>query len=603
MREPQLEDGAPWKQRYRAPIVEWTSLANKFPDRGLVCSNKSGVSQLYAWDVLSGELRQLTDAPTGKGSGVISDDGRYVYYMNDHQGDELGHYVRVPFEGGPIQDLTPSMPRYSSLSFAVDGASNLIGFMLASDGRFQLCLIPLNRAGALGLPHMVFESRHLTYGPVFSYGGGIAVVSSTERTGMQHFSMIAIRTTDGARVAELWDGPESSLTPVGFAPLPGDMRLLAMTSRTGTNRPLLWNPMTGERRDIPLAELDGDVEAVDWSPDGRAILLKHIHRAAQQLYVYELASGALTRLAHPGGTLWATYFTPSGEVFTQWCDATHPLQLIALPPDGRPLRTVLQAAEVPPGRPWRSVSFTSSDGTEVQAWLGVPEGDGPFPAIIETHGGPEWAMTELFSASAQAWLDHGCAYMSVNYRGSTTFGRAFQEQIWGKLGHWEVEDMAAARDWLVEQGIARPDQILLTGWSYGGYLTLQALGKRPELWAGGMAGIAIADWTIQYEDTAETLRGYQVALFGGTPEEKPEQYAASSPISYVDRVQAPVLVIQGRNDSRCPARPMELYEARMQALGKPIVVHWFDAGHGSLDVEQSIGHMELMLRFAARVLE
>ena len=164
--------------------------------------------------------------------------------------------------------------------------------------------------------------------------------------------------------------------------------------------------------------------------------------------------------------------------------------------------------------------------------------------------------------------------------------------------------MVAARDWLIEQGVAKPDQILLTGWSYGGYLTLQALGKRPELWAGGMAGVAIADWIVSYEDSADTLRGYLVALLGGTPDEKPEQYAASSPITYAENVQAPVLIIQGRNDTRTPARPVEMYEAKLKTLGKSVEVHWFDTGHmGSFaQVKQSIEHQERMLRFAYRIL-
>jgi dipeptidyl aminopeptidase/acylaminoacyl peptidase len=108
--------------------------------------------------------------------------------------------------------------------------------------------------------------------------------------------------------------------------------------------------------------------------------------------------------------------------------------------------------------------------------------------------------TERFSPLSQAWLDHGFAYLRINYRGSPTFGRAFQEQIWGNPGHWELEDPVAARAWLVDRGIARAERILLTGWSYGGYLTRLPLGKRPDLWAGGMAGIAIADWTLDYED-------------------------------------------------------------------------------------------------------
>jgi dipeptidyl aminopeptidase/acylaminoacyl peptidase len=117
-----------------------------------------------------------------------------------------------------------------------------------------------------------------------------------------------------------------------------------------------------------------------------------------------------------------------------------------------------------------------------------------------------------------------------------------------------------------------------------------------------MAGIAIADWALMYEDQAETLRGYQRALFGGTPEEKPEEHRLSSPITYAEAVRAPVLVIQGSNDTRCPARQMIKYEEKMRSLGKDIHIHWFEAGHGSLSIEQSIEHQELMLRFAYRVL-
>jgi dipeptidyl aminopeptidase/acylaminoacyl peptidase len=142
---------------------------------------------------------------------------------------------------------------------------------------------------------------------------------------------------------------------------------------------------------------------------------------------------------------------------------------------------VLAAGEMPPGYPWKSVTFTSSDGQVIQGWLGLPEGEGPFPTILHTHGGSHAVMTEAFDPPSQSWLDHGFVFLTINFRGSTTFGREFQERIWGDIGHWELEDMVAARNWLVEQGIAIPDQILLTGWSYGGYLTLQALSKRPDL--------------------------------------------------------------------------------------------------------------------------
>src|SRR5213078_4126125 len=101
-------------------------------------------------------------------------------------------------------------------------------------------------------------------------------------------------------------------------------------------------------------------------------------------------------------------------------------------------------------RPWRSISFPSAGGQQIQGWLAVPEATGPFPTILHIPGGPEAVMTELYAPAGQSWIDHGFAFLSINYRGSTTFGRAFLEQIWGNLGRWEVEDMVAAREWARE---------------------------------------------------------------------------------------------------------------------------------------------------------
>ncbi len=605
LNEPRLDDNAAWKQRFRAPVIHWTQVAEGAPDRGLAASNKSGISQLYAWDVRTGELRQLTDRPKGQVFGSLSPDGRYVYYLDDQDGNEIGHYVRVPFEGGAPEDITPDMPPYSSFSFSQSRAGNRLGMTVAQPDGYHVHMIELDPEAAPDALRELHHSRSIAFGPTLSHNGEVAVVTSTERGGRLHMNLLAFDAESGNQLGELWDGPETSVQPVQFSPLAGDTRLLAITNRTGANRPLIWDPRSGERTDLELGDLEGEVQAMDWSEDGKRLLLCQFNHAVQRLYLYDLQHATLTRLDHPGGTYGPTYFGPTDEIFTQWQDSTHPSQIIALDGNtGVPTRTLLVAGDVPPSRPWKSVTFTSSDGQAIQGWLGVPEGEGPFPTILHMIGGPGGVQVESFAPSSQVWLDHGFAFLTINYRGCSTFGKQFREQIWGNLGHWEVEDMVAARDWLVEQDIARPDQILLTGWSYGGYLTLMGLGKRPDLWAGGMAGIAIADWAVQYEDTADTLRGVQVALLGGTPQENPEQYARSSPITYAERVAAPVLIIQGRNDTRTPARPIEIYEAKMQELGKDIEVHWFDAGHlGSFaQIDEAIEHHELMLRFAYRVL-
>jgi dienelactone hydrolase len=608
-----LSNNAPWKQRYRAPVVFTTQLAKANPTRGLAVGNQSGKLQLYAWNVPSGQLRQITDAPTGQLFGLISSDGRFVYYLQDKDGNEVGHYVRVPFEGGTPEDISPESPLYSSLFIEDSYSGNCVGYNTATSTGFDVLCQSVDASGKLGVPRNFFHHERISYGPSLSCDGEIAVVMALEHTVEAHYNLIAIDTVTGQRLAELWDGPDASLEFMMFSRVKGDMRLLATTNRTGVKRPFIWDIRRDQRIEFDLGDLEGDVLPADWSTDGRCVLLCQSNAAVQQLYTYDLTSATLIKLGHPQGSylIWSfidaffrgTYLGPSNEIFAQWQDSSHPPQLIALDATtGEKIRDVLAAGEVPPGQAWRSINFPSSDGQIIQAWLSVPEGEGPFPLIFHTHGGPEFAMADMFNPGSQAWLDHGFAFVTVNYRGSTTFGREFQEKIWGGPGHWEVEDMVAARDWLVAQKIADPEQIFLTGWSYGGYLTLQTLGKRPDLWAGGMAGIAIADWAMMYENSADTLRGWLVTLFGGTPQEKLDQYAASSPITYAENVQAPVLIIQGRNDTRTPARPVEQYEAKMRALGKDIEVIWFEAGHMGMGTEQSILNQEAMMRFAYRVL-
>ena len=406
-------------------------------------------------------------------------------------------------------------------------------------------------------------------------------------------------------IAELWDGAGSGIIPGEFSGAPGDMRFAGSSNASGYHRPFIWNPRSGEVHDILSEQFHGDVKAWQWSPDGARLLLHQVDQAAHALYVYDVGEDKARPLNLPAGALSrGSGFLEDGAIEAHLSDSTAPLRPLELDGEsGLVLRSVIDLGlSVPDGIPWRSVCYRSTDGTPIQAWLATPPGDGPFPTVVHTHGGPTAALTNTWAPTSQAWLDHGCAWFSLNYRGSTTFGYDFQHAIDGNLGDLEVEDIAAGVAWLIENGIAQPDAILKTGGSYGGYLTLQSLGKKPDLWAGGMAVVAIADWTLMYEDQAGTLRGYQRSMFGGTPDEKPEAHRKASPITYAENIAAPILVLQGENDTRCPARQMRVYEARLKELNKSIEIHWFDAGHGSLDTEEQIDQQEKMLRFAYRVL-
>ena len=596
LKELNLKDDAPWKQRFRAPVVMWTMIASQNPQHGLVCTNKDGIYQLYAWDVPTGSLRQLTDDPVGVVAGIISADGETIYYLHDAQGNEIGHYVRVPFSGGEPLDITPTMPAYASFHISESHSGNVLGFQAANQNGFQVYVQDKN-----GKQLFSYSNPVLSAGPNLSHDGTIAMIATTEKTGTTDTSLEAYDIATGKLLGELWDGSGTSADSVGFIPRVGDERYVANTNKSGFARPVIWHPRTGERHDIELPQLTGEVFVWDWSDDGRYLLLQEVVRAQHHLHLYDLEQDELISLKHPQGTYGFGYFH-GDSIFVNFEDSAQPSRLIELDRlTGAIKRTVLQAGEPPVGRKWQSVNF-ASNGASIQAWLVTPEGDGPFPTIVHTHGGPTSVMTERFNAESQAWVDHGFAFFTINYHGSTTFGKEFEASIRGNLGDLEVEDIAAGVQWLIDNNIAVPDMILKTGGSYGGYLTLQALGKKPHLWAGGMAVVAIADWELMYEDQAETLRGYQRGLFGGTPQELPEQTKKSSPITYAENIKADLLVIQGRNDTRCPSRQMEVYEKRLHELKKPIEIHWYDAGHAARAMEQQILHQELKLRFAYRVL-
>lgn len=602
MKAADLTEHAPWKARFRASRIAWLMTAKNNPNRAVLCSNYSGKLQLYGWHAVDGAQTQLTFRDNGQLTGSISANGSYVYYLDDAAGNELGHFFRVPFWGGDPEDVTPDLPLYASWGWRENKMGDRAGFMAANDDGFTLYVVDQDENGRLSTPRSVWHSTALSGMPNFSHDGETAVITTSEKNRSLDNNLVAVNTTTGEIVAELFES-NASLDGAMFSPLAGDLRFLATTNASGYKRPFIWDVATNEATLLNLPDLGGEVFGWDWSENGRCLLLCQLHQAQFQLYTYDLETETLKRLEHPSGSLFGGSFRPNGDIYTIWQGAIQPTSLLVLDGQtGAAKETLLGDATVPTGRPWRSVSFPSTHGAEIQAWVATPEGDGPFPMILHTHGGPTSVMTETFNPEAQCWLDHGFAFMSVNYRGSTTFGKAFEKAIWGNLGDVEVDDMAAAREWAVENGIAMADSILLTGGSYGGYLTLQGLGRRPELWAGGIAGVAIADWALMYEDQAETLRGYQRALFGGSPDQKPEAHKKSSPITYAADVQAPILVIQGSNDTRCPARQMQVYEDTLNKLGKEIHVHWFEAGHGSYQNEQQIEHQELKLRYAYRVL-
>ncbi|HKR50942.1 MAG TPA: prolyl oligopeptidase family serine peptidase, partial [Pseudonocardiaceae bacterium] len=408
--------------------------------------------------------------------------------------------------------------------------------------------------------------------------------------------------TSGRAVTEKHDGPGKGLTVLGFAPLEGDTRLLLSHERRGRPELLIWDVATDTETELAL-ELPGEVTA-DWYPDGTALLVLHHHCARSTLHRYDLITGARAALDIPAGTVGGAGVRPDGTVEYGWSCAAEPTVIRAQHADGTSRVLLRPEGEPAPCSEPVTDEFVPTPHGTVHALLARPRDapEGPLPAVFLLHGGPQMADQDRFSPIRALWLDAGFAVVHVNYRGSTGYGCAWRDAIEGRPGLTELEDVAAVHDWAVSTGFADPAACVVEGWSWGGYLALLALGAQPQRWAAGVAGVPVADYVTAYAEEMEPLRAFDRALFGGSPEELPEAYRASSPINYADEVRAPVLVLAGENDPRCPIRQIDDYLARLAEVGKQYRSYRYHAGHGSLVVAETMRHFAVEVAFVREVL-
>ena len=268
-------------------------------------SNATGIPQLYRWDTASGALTQLTFDPDGRIVGRLSPDGRWVTWLADTKGNEIGHWVVIP---SSRRRARRPEPRPRAVCLGAD--------------RLQ----PRAAVGSRSSPPPTTGSRSGSASSPTTAGSAISGRSTTrpptttairpERgrtrsppsrpahrsTGLE-YSLLTARHRARRAGPELWDGPGTGILVHAFAPGDDDRRLVATTNASGRERAFVWDAATGERRDLPADAPGGDILALDWSPDGSEILLCRIDQAEQRLLVWNLASDAIRVLDHPTGAV------------------------------------------------------------------------------------------------------------------------------------------------------------------------------------------------------------------------------------------------------------------------------------------------------------
>jgi dipeptidyl aminopeptidase/acylaminoacyl peptidase len=322
--------------------------------------------------------------------------------------------------------------------------------------------------------------------------------------------------------------------------------------------------------EVLAASETAEVESFALTPDGREVaVLWNVRGGLSELTVHStdrtstravapLPGGVVSGLAWSadGSTLAFTAEGP-GQPHGVWTfDAAGVHAVAAEPPAPGAVRPTLER-------------FAAHDGLELTGWLfrpAVPAG--PHPTLLWFHGGPEAQERPGHGPLFQSLVDRGIAVFAPNVRGSSGFGRSFVNADNGALRYAAIADVASCVDFLVTTGVAVPHSIGIMGRSYGGYLTLAALTTYPEMCAVGIDVCGMANFATFYQHTEPWIASAAVSKYGD-PVADADLLGDLSPITHIDRLRTPLLVVHGANDTNVPVIEAEQVVAALSERGVP----------------------------------
>jgi dipeptidyl aminopeptidase/acylaminoacyl peptidase len=247
------------------------------------------------------------------------------------------------------------------------------------------------------------------------------------------------------------------------------------------------------------------------------------------------------------------------------------------------------------------IYYDGMDGVQVPALLFRPK-QIPAPAVVIIHGGPNWHYSAEWDPVMAYLASRGYVVLAPNYRGSTGYGRDWQYAARYDMGGVDTQDVAAGANYLVDEGLAVENKIAVTGRSHGGYLTMTCLTMYPELWCGGSAVVPFLNWLESHENSREDLRHWNIENMGD-PKENYQRWYNASPYFFLDRVKAPVQLICGANDPRCPASDSIDARDKLLELGKEVeLLLYEDEGHAFLKSENVLDAEMKRVDFLVRLL-
>jgi dipeptidyl aminopeptidase/acylaminoacyl peptidase len=556
----------------------------------------SGRSNLWKVRASGGWPIQLSQSDDRQYNAAWSPDGKWIVYQQDHAGDELWDLWAIPSDGGEAVNLTNTAAiREQGPVWSHDGHTVAFAYKPKEGSQYDIALLdwgthkvhrltneqqpgyswnvvawssddktiyagrvnpPFTDADVYKIDVETGNLKSLTshtgtiryLGSSLSPDGGTILLSSDAKGGYMNIALLDIASRKVTWVTDLkWEAFAGNFSPDG-------KKYSYVVNEDGVIDAYLADRLTNRAEKVGLPHglnaFSGNPN--EFAPQSDRVIVSH--EASNQpgdLWVYNLATGHAEQL---------TFSTIAS------------LRTTPLPPS-------------------QIVHYKSFDGKIITALLWVPfnlKRDGSNPALVMPHGGPTGQMVDYWNTDVAALTSRGYICVAPNPRGSTGYGLDFQKANFQDLGGGDLKDEVAAVDFLKATGYVNPKKIGITGGSYGGFMTLMAIGKTPDIWAAAVEEYGIISWLTMLKSSDPSLNEYLKALLGN-PETNRKIYEEDSPITYIRNTKAPLLVLQGDNDPRVPKEEAQQVVDILKKEDRIVDVHYYvNEGHGFAKRENQI---------------
>ncbi len=584
-------------------------------------SNLSGRNNLWLVASEGGWPMQLTVSEQRQTSPTWSPDGKWIAYMSDYDGDEQWDIFLVSPKTGQVVNLT------NTREIAEESPA------WSPDGRYLAYTVKPKTSSVFEIDvydTVLRDVKHLTTGtakdrmnvaPIWSKDGKFIVYTQEQSKGTDSNVFLVDVASAQSTLLTPHDG-ERTYSANDISP---DGKSVLITSNAGDGYDNVGLLDIASKKIRWLTQDKWEISGESFSPDGKFLTYTANVDGNTDIYLYDVASGKAHALPLPKGVnhvagraspftrdnshllYYHTGPTAPGDlwVYTLSCE-----EALTDQEAKNKIKSTRAGAPAPHEKSHQLthslvggvrsedmvepylVHYPSKDGKwTISAFVYVPYNlphSPEHPAIVYVHGGPTAQTMNTFNRFVQYMANQGYIVIAPNYRGSTGYGKEFQHANLFDMGGGDLQDVLAAADWIKQTGYVDPNKLILMGGSYGGYMTMMGVTKAPELWAAGVPIVPFVNWFTEIQNEDPVLQQSDLATMGDLEKNK-ALYEDRSPINFVDKIKAPLYLLAGGHDPRCPkTEAQQVVDAIKKRNGVVEYKVYENEGHGFSKVENQI---------------